>query len=168
MIATFSGRPACLLLILILDACASAGMRSPSPPPYLLVTSVPVDSARTTVLSALQHEALAVEGRPATDRNVLVTTFLVRRGGMGEAEIRLRLQLRPDAAAAPEGGTTLHLEGTARDVARRLLMSPEDARSPRLSREPHPIQGNDRDSLQRIARLLDRLHQLGWTQRPEP
>ncbi|MBK6489891.1 MAG: hypothetical protein IPF98_24225 [Gemmatimonadetes bacterium] len=135
----------------------------------MLIIPVPVDSARQVVLAALQHEALVVDGTPASDRSEFVTTFLVRRGGMGETEIRLRLQLSPDAAETIEGaGTTLRVEGSARDVARRMLMSPEDARAPRLSREPHPIQDNDRESLQRIARLLDRLQQLGWTRIPDP
>ena len=121
------------------------------------------------MLRALDRAELSVDGAPVAAYNdVLSSTFVVRRGGMGEAEIRLMLRLRPeaesDSASVPT--TLLELDATARERGRMLTMSPEDARSPALSRTPHAINENDRETLGRIGRLVRLLEEGGFARRP--
>lgn len=152
-----------LLLMTSFDACASAGTRRPSPLPHRFLIGVGVDSARALARAALTDEHLAVDGSSASGNNAMTSTFVVRRGGMGEAEVRLELRLSTDSPSdPPAGGVMLDLDATIRDLRRMMLMSPEDARSPRMSREPHPVQDNDRETLGRIRKLEDRLQQLGF------
>jgi len=155
--------------VLLSLGCASAGARGRTPPPpFALVLSGPLDLARASVRAALEEEALRIDGQPSPDSDALSSTFVVRRGGMGESEIVLRLRLSPATRPGHDPPSVrLHLEATAREVRRMRFMSPEDARSPRTSGEAHPVQDNDRETLQRIGRLVTRLERGGWTRIPD-
>lgn len=114
---------------------------------------------------AIAREGLLRDGSPDAISNSMVSTFVVRKGGMGEGEVRLSLRLSRDAEGdSLSSGVLLELDATIRDTRRMMLMSPEDARNPRLGREPHLVQDNDRDTLGRIRKLEDRLQQLGFAQ----
>lgn len=156
----FAGAAVC---VASLGACASAGAVRPTPLPHRFLIPVGVDSARSLAGEALTQEQLPIDGSRGAGSGQLTSTFLVRRGGMGEAEVRLTLRLSTDTPSdPPEGGVILDLDATIRDLRRMVLMSPEDARSPRMTREPHPVQDNDRETLGRIRKLEDRLQQLGF------
>ncbi len=128
-----------------------------------------MDSARTLVGAALSQEKLPLDGGALAGLDALSSTFVVRKGGMGEAEVRLAFRLSPDAATdARTSGVVLLLDAAIRDLRRTMLMSTEDARSPRMTREPHPVQDNDRETLARIRRLEDRLQLLGWSKADVP
>ncbi|MEP7384672.1 MAG: hypothetical protein ABI910_23580 [Gemmatimonadota bacterium] len=145
-------------------ACATGGGPRFTPPPHRFLLGASVDSARTLLRAVLEREGLVVDGSQTADANVVASTFVVRRGGMGEGEVRVRLRLSPESAGdSTSASVVLLLDATIRDSKRMMLMSPDDARSPRMSREPHPIQDNDRETLQRISRLEERLRQMGWT-----
>jgi hypothetical protein len=132
--------------------------------PHRLLRDLPTDSAASLVDSALRLEELAADGGRSARTGPISTTFVVRRGGMGEAEVRLTLHLSADPSSdSATAGVVLVLDAAIRDIKRMMVMSTEDARSPRMSRETHPVQDNDRETLQRIRRLEDRLRQLGWT-----
>lgn len=162
--------PLALATIAILVACLPSRGAPAELPPLRFATSLPPDSARALVLRALERAELPVDGAPvAAHVDVLASTFVVRRGGMGEAEIRLMLRLRPhdesDSTRAPTA--LLELDATARERGRMLTMSPEDARSPALSRTPHAINENDRETLGRIGRLVRLLEEGGFTRRAD-
>ncbi len=158
-------RSALLLLSVTGAACATAGRVYSSPLPHRFLTALPLDSARALVGEAITREGLPRDGSPDVTSNTIVSTFVVRKGGMGEGEVRLSLRLSRDAAGdSLSSGVLLELDATIRDTRRMMLMSPEDARNPRLGREPHPVQENDRDTLGRIRKLEDRLQQLGFAQ----
>lgn len=143
-------------------ACATGAPRV-APPPHTLTANAPLDRARLLVRAALDSAGIALDGNPPADADVVTGTFVVRRGGMGEAEIRVRLRLTNDGGSAAGEGVVLAVDATARDRHRAIaMMTPEEARSPRMSNVPHPIQSNDRDALQRIGRLLDQLRQSGF------
>jgi hypothetical protein len=150
-----------------LDCVTANARQRAASPPYTLGMSGTLEQARASVLAALEEEALRVDGLPASDRNVFTSTFVVRRGGMGESEIVLRLRLGTDAEGSGESSNVrLLLDATAREVRRMVLMSAEDARSPRNNGDAHPVQDNDRETLQRIGRLVARLEHSGWTRLP--
>ncbi len=155
---------AVLLLAASLPACATAGRVHASPLPHRFITTVPIDSAQALVGEALTREGLPRDGSPDATTTPITSTFVVRKGGMGEGEVRLTMRLSRDAVGdSLEPGVLLELDATIRDMRRMMLMSPEDARNPRLGREPHPVQDNDRETIARIRKLEDRLQQLGFT-----
>jgi len=131
-------------------------------PPHVLTVPLGPAAAQAALIDALSAEGLVPDGGAGADGGSLTTTFVVRKGGMGEAEIRLQLRLTSDGIPGSEGGMLLRIEATARDRNRMITMSAEEARSPRLSREPHPINEHDRETLGRIARLVDRLSRAGF------
>ncbi|MBK8057791.1 MAG: hypothetical protein IPK33_07930 [Gemmatimonadetes bacterium] len=159
--ATSTTIPAFVLALAATVGCATSRPRLQLPP-YTLMSATTLDSARSLVREALDSARMTVDGAPAADADVVTSTFVVRRGGMGEAEIRLRVRLQREPADDARAGIVLVVDATARDRNRMLTMSPEEMRSPRMSRDPHPINENDRESLQRIARLLDLLKQRGF------
>ena len=154
-----------------LASCLPSGSAPANLPPFLLVSPLPLDSARGIVLGALEQAELPVDGAPVAPHvHALSSTFVVRQGGMGEAEIRLMLRLRPDSPpdSAHPPATLLEVDATARERGRMLTMSPEDARSPALSRTPHAINENDRETLARIGRLVRILEERGFARRLAP
>lgn len=151
-----------------LPSCLSSRGAPADLPPFVLVAPLPVDSAQGIVLAALDAARLPVDGAPVTPPvRALTSTFIVRPGGIGEAEIRLMLRLRPDPSpdSARPSGTLLEVDATARERGRMLTMSPQDARSPSLSRTPHAINENDRETLGRIGELVRILESRGFTRR---
>jgi hypothetical protein len=143
----------------MLSGCATMPGLSPELPPYELAFAASPDSAMRLFRVALEAERLPVDGPPAEGVRSMTSTFRVRQGGMGEAEIVIAGRARAEAA---EGGTSsvsrLTIDATARDRGRSLMMTPEDARSPGvLVRTAHSINPNDREVLAVLTRLLDRL-----------
>ncbi|MEO7964819.1 MAG: hypothetical protein ABIT38_13030 [Gemmatimonadaceae bacterium] len=149
----------------LIAACASARGTPADLPPFRYGAPLSGDSARTIVLAALDSARLQVDGAPLpSGRNTFSSTFTVRKGGMGEAEIQLMLRLR-----APEANdSTLHalsileVDATARERNRMLTMSPEEARQPGRTRQTHPINADDRDALGRLGTFLRALERSGF------
>ena len=147
----------------VLSSCTSPRRPDTTSAPRTLLAQIPLDSARRLVLLALEAEKFTVEGTPLPAGSIVNSTFTVRRGGIGESEIRVRLRLTRDAEdGANPTATLLVLDATAREKNRLIAISPEDARSPTLRRDPHPINTNDREALGRIARLIQRLQESGF------
>lgn len=153
-----------IALALSASACVTTRGAGSAAFPHRLLLDLPSNSAGSLVDNALRLEGLSADGGRSARGGPIATTFVVRRGGMGEAEVRISLHLSADPSGdSATAGVVLVLDATIRDLKRMMVMSPEDARSPRMSRDPHPVQDNDRETLQRIRRLEDRLQQLGWT-----
>lgn len=152
-----------VVALAVVSACFSPRRPDDTSAPRTLLAQIPLDSARRLLLLALEAEKLTVDGTPLPTGNVVTSTFTVRRGGVGESEIRLRLRLARDGVdGANIAATLLFLDATAREKNRLIAMSPEAARSPTLRRDPHPINPNDREALGRIARLIQRLWESGF------
>ena len=152
-----------VVALALVSACFSPQRPNATSAPRTLLTHVPLDSARRLLLLALEAEKLTVDGTPLPTGNVVASTFMVRRGGVGESEIRVRMRLARDGVdSAKIAATLVFLDATAREKNRLIAMSPEEARSRTLRRDPHPINPNDREALGRIARLIQRLRESGF------
>jgi hypothetical protein len=143
--------------------CASAPSGSSGLPPYTLAVSASPDSALRLFRLALAAEHLPADGVGTDAVYSVLSTFTVRRGGVGEAEIIVGARAYAEPAL-PQGGVSsiLEINATARERRGMIAMSPEEARSPvGMSRDHHAINPNDREVLGILGRVLDRLTAAG-------
>jgi GNAT superfamily N-acetyltransferase len=91
--------PAFVLALAATVGCATSRPRLQLPP-YTLMSATTLDSYARSC-EALDSARMTVDGAPAADADVVTSTFVVRRGGMGEAEIRLRVRLHREPPTTP-------------------------------------------------------------------
>lgn len=145
--------------VAVLMGCATTPAGSAGLPPYTLSVAASPDSALSLLRLALEAERLPVDGVGVEGAASLTSTFSVRRGGIGEAEIVISGRVRAEPTP-PHGGMSsiLEINATARERRGMIAMSPEEARSPVAVRgNHHAINPNDREVLGILGRLLDRL-----------
>jgi len=150
------------IAVTLVAACASIPKSAPLPP-LSLATPVAPDSAIRLVLAALVAERLPVDGDSLQPgQRGLTSTFRVREGGLGQSIIVFRFR----AALDPPEGSRISFDATAEERGRAFAVGIEDARNPRRLNGPHELNPNDREVRQRLARLIDRLANLGLVYSP--
>lgn len=149
-------------------ACATARAHTGDLPPVSYTSTISIDSARALVTAAFESAKLPVDGGATVPRAPIVSsTFTLRKGGMGEAEVRIMARIREEETgdSATKQQAVVDVDATARERNRMLTMSPEDARSPVRSRETHPINANDQEALAKVSALLRALEARGFVRR---
>jgi hypothetical protein len=157
------GAPAITLsAILALAASDCASLRAPTEdiPPLAMMVDASADSAMQLLVAALGSARLALDngGRPFAGS--MTTTYVVRNGGIGEAEVELRFRVEPESGASPGGETAVvHIHGVLRERPRRFGVG--DPRDAQLRRDPQPIRGEDSEAMAPIRRIVRYLREAG-------
>jgi hypothetical protein len=148
----------------LLVACSSArGLtREARSADVTLGVPVAADSARRIIMTALIQEDLVVSDTATTARGpLLATKFVVRRGGLGETEVRVALRIVSENTSPSEPSTVIELQGTSRQRRSLAAGAASDPNAPVQPWNEQPIHPDDRESLDRVARLVRRLESHG-------
>lgn len=135
-------------------ACATTHVPARDVPPLTMAVAVPNDSARALLLEAMRSERVPIDGN-GHDGSVVTSTYKVRRGGIGEAEVRLRFLLATDDA----GSTLIEVEGISTERPRGIGAGDRGAAAQRA--QAREIPPNDLEALRPLQRILRRLEAAG-------
>ena len=141
----------------VLTACATTRIPARDVPPLTVAFPLPVDSTRAVVLGAMRAAELPIDGGGG-DRTtrVITSSYSVRRGGIGESAVRVRLALEPDGAAL----TLVTVEAVATDRARTISVGADRSTSAQRP-STHEVAAEDLEALRPVQRLLRQLESLG-------
>ena len=147
-----------LLVGCLTSAAGACATRLPARdvPPLAIAFNVPSDSARGLLLAAMRTERVPIDGDGQIPGRVVTSTYSVRRGGIGESEVRLRFVVEPDAS----GAALILVEAVGTDKMRSIAMT-GDRTAPARRPGPHPVTPDDLEALRPVQRLLRRLETLG-------
>lgn len=148
------------LAVVVATGCASARGASPDLPPYAFTIAVPADSAMRLVRGVLEAEEVTVEADAVEGARMLQGSFVVRRGGLGEAEIFVTGRVGADGDAA-EGSSRIELDVSVRERRRSIVVAPGDVRTGASRPEVTTVNPNDRDTIGVLTRIRDRLISAG-------
>lgn len=148
-------------IVLATSAVLVAGCATSIPardvPPLTVAFPLSVDSTRTLVLGAMRTAQLPIDGGGGdASTRMISSSYPVRRGGIGESAVRVRLALEPDGAAV----TLVLIEAVATDRGRSLTVG-GDRNAPVQRPSTHEVGGNDIEALRPVQRLLRQLESLG-------
>ncbi len=149
------GRLVAAAIVLVWVACVPAPPTSPFP--ERLRGAMAADSAVQVIAAALRAERLPIDGESvAAAQRVVISTFTVRPGGLGESTIRLRFRVSGDGDQL-----TVAFEAEAQERRRVIEVGVEDPREPRRLAGPHVVNPNDREVIGKVESLLRRLAASG-------
>ncbi|MBC7894603.1 MAG: hypothetical protein H7066_04270 [Cytophagaceae bacterium] len=141
----------------LLDACATTRIPARDVPPLTVAFPVGVDSTRALVLGAMRAAQLPIDGGGSDpSARTISSSYTVRRGGIGESAVRVRLALEPDGATV----TLVAIEAVATDRGRSLSVG-ADRNAPVQRPSTREVGGNDIEALRPVQRLLRQLESLG-------
>lgn len=143
--------------IALLTGCVTTRIPARDVPPLRVAFPLGVDSTRSVVLGAMRAAALPIDGGGG-DRTtrVITSSYPVRRGGIGESAIRVRLALEPDGDAF----TLVLVEAVATDRARTVSVGADRSTSAQRP-STHEVPAEDLEALRPVQRLLRQLESLG-------
>lgn len=143
--------------VALLGACATTRIPARDVPPLTVAFPVSVDSTRTLVLGAMRAAQVPIDGGGGEpSMRMISSSYTVRRGGIGESAVRVRLALEPAGAAV----TLVAMEVVATDRGRSLSVG-ADRNAPVQRPSTHEVGGNDIEALRPVQRLLRQLESLG-------
>jgi hypothetical protein len=145
-----------LLSSAVTGACASGGGVSPDLPPYAYSIPASADSALTLLRASLAAERVSVEAATVEGARTLRGSFVVRRGGVGEAEVFVTGRV----SEAGDASSRLELDVTVRERRRSVVIGAPDARAGSRP-EVTTVNPNDRETLGVLSRVRDRLVNAG-------
>ena len=149
------GRWVAAAIVLVWVACVPAPPTSPFP--ERLRGTMAADSAVQVIAAALRAERLPIDGESvAAAQRVVLSTFTVRQGGLGESTVRLRFRVTGDGDQL-----NVSFEAEAQERRRVIEVGVEDPREPRRLAGPHVINPNDREVIGKVESLLKRLATAG-------
>jgi hypothetical protein len=134
----------------------SGGHGSPDLPPYAFAVPASADSALSLLRSSLVAERVAVEASPVERARTVRGSFVVRRGGVGEAEVFVTGRV----SEAGEESSRLELDVTVRERRRSVVIGAPDTRAGTRP-EVTTVNPNDRETLGVLARVRERLVSAG-------
>lgn len=144
----------------LLTACATGRGTSPDLPPYTFTIPVPADSALQMMRRVLEAEHVVLEPNAAERARTLRGSFVVRRGGLGEAEVFLTGRVEP-AGDSVTMGTRMELDVSVRERRRTIVMAPADVRTGGARPDVTTVNPNDRETIDILTRIRDRLMNAG-------
>lgn len=155
------GRPVTAALAAVFAAaCASSRGTSPDLPPYTFTLPVAADSATRVVRGVLEAEHVTVEPDAVEGARTLRGSFVVRRGGLGEAEVFVTARVG-DTGDAGEAASQVELDVSVRERRRSIVMAPADVRTGGSRPEVTTVNPNDRETIGVLTRIRDRLMNAG-------
>ena len=145
------------LAAVVVAACASSRGTSPDLPPYTFTLPVAADSAIRVVRGVLEAEHVRVEPDAVEGARTLRGSFVVRRGGLGEAEVFVTARV----GDAGEAVSHIELDVSVRERRRSIVMAPADVRTGGSRPEVTTVNPNDRETIGVLTRIRDRLMNAG-------
>lgn len=141
----------------LIAGCATTRIPARDVPPLTVAFPFGVDSTRALVLGAMRSAQLPIDGGGGDPTSrVISSSYTVRRGGIGESAVRVRLGLEPDGAAI----TLVAIDVVATDRGRSLSVG-GDRNAPVQRPSTHEVGGNDIEALRPVQRLLRQLESSG-------
>jgi hypothetical protein len=152
----------CRALALTLFAGGCASLRAPREdvPPLTLVVDVASDSATGLLAAALQSAGIPLDNGGKPFAGSMTSTYRVRQGGLGQAEVELRFRVEPDGSRGQQpAASRIEVHGVLRETPRRFGVG--DAREAQNRRDPQPIRAEDAEAMGPIRRMLRYLREAG-------